>query len=287
MTASRFAVCSAGLYQLSSVINCDDEKAAFSPKEFRSFKIREIKTLSHNTKQFVCELPTPEHQMGMPTASFVMVKGPTGADGKPTLRPYTPVSTNDHKGDFDLVVKTYPNGIVSGYLHSLKVGDSIEVKGPITKFKYVPNSVKHIGMLAGGSGITPMLQVVKEIVNNPEDYTTVHLVFANNTTDDILLRKEIDELAAKHNNLKISYVVAKLDNRDRVSFAGNVYEGYVSEKVIADTMPAPSSDSRILVCGPPGFMDAVSGNKTPDYQQGLVSGLLKKAGYNETMVFKF
>ncbi len=69
--------------------------------------------------------------------------------------------------------------------------------------------------------------------------------------------------------------------------AGNVYEGYVSEKVIADTMPAPSSDSRILVCGPPGFMDAVSGNKTPDYQQGLVSGLLKKAGYDETMVFKF
>jgi cytochrome-b5 reductase len=105
----------------------------------------------------------------------------------------------------------------------VQVGDSIEVKGPITKFKYVPNSVKHIGMLAGGSGITPMLQVVKEIVNNPEDYTTVHLVFANNTTDDILLRKEIDELAAKHNNLKVSYVVAKLDNRDRVSFAGKLH----------------------------------------------------------------
>jgi cytochrome-b5 reductase len=142
-------------------------------------------------------------------------------------------------------------------------------------------------MLAGGSGITPMLQVVKEIVNNPEDHTTVHLVFANNTTEDILLRKEIDELVAKHSNLKVSYVVAKLDNSDRASFAGNVYEGYVSEKVIADTMPTPSSDSRILVCGPPGFMDAISGNKTPDYQQGLVSGLLKKAGYDETMVFKF
>lgn len=35
----------------------------------------------------------------------------------------------------------------------------VEVKGPITKFKYVPNTKKHIAMLCGGSGITPMLQV--------------------------------------------------------------------------------------------------------------------------------
>lgn len=49
----------------------------------------------------------------------------------------------------------------------------------------------------------------------------------------------------------------------------------------------PSADTLVLVCGPPGFMEAVSGSKTPDYKQGDVSGILKRLGYNETMVFKF
>jgi NAD(P)H-flavin reductase len=57
-------------------------------------------------------------------------------------------------------------------------------------------------------------------------------------------------------------------------------KGFVSADIIRDTMPAPGPDSRVLVCGPPGFMNAVSGGKTPDYKQGEVSGLLKAAGYN-------
>lgn len=65
----------------------------------------------------------------------------------------------DVKGHFDLVIKSYPNGVVSKYMDGLKEGDRIEVKGPLPKFKYVPNMKKRIGMVAGGSGITPMLQV--------------------------------------------------------------------------------------------------------------------------------
>ena len=43
----------------------------------------------------------------------------------------------------------------------------------------------------------------------------------------------------------------------------------------------------LQVCGPPGFMAAMSGDKTKDYKQGLVEGLLKAAGYTEDMVYKF
>jgi cytochrome-b5 reductase len=59
----------------------------------------------------------------------------------------------------ELVIKKYPDGKVSGWMHDLKVGDLVEVKGPFPKLAYVPNMKKSIGMICGGTGITPMLQV--------------------------------------------------------------------------------------------------------------------------------
>lgn len=103
---------------------------AFSNKEFRSFKISKINTISSNTKSFEVDLPSPQHEMGMATASCFMIKG-KDEDGKIVARPYTPTSLNDQKGKFEILIKTYPQGKVSGYLHSLKVGDKIEVKGDI------------------------------------------------------------------------------------------------------------------------------------------------------------
>ena len=75
------------------------------------------------------------------------------------LRPYTPLSRPDAKGYLDLAVKVYPEGKMSKHIDSLKPGDTLDFKGPILKTAYKPNQYEHIGMVAGGTGITPMLQV--------------------------------------------------------------------------------------------------------------------------------
>ena len=147
-----------------------------------------------------------------------------GEGGKPVIRPYTPVSHPDEKGHFDLVVKessraephiaaplprlaifsrcrraqAYPTGVMSKHFAQMKVGDVLECKGPIVKLEYKPNMKKSIGMVAGGTGITPMLQVIEEVLRNPADKTTLSLVFGNVTEADILLKSRIDALAAKH-----------------------------------------------------------------------------------------
>ena len=53
-------------------------------------------------------------------------------------------------------------------------------------------------MLAGGTGITPMYQVAKALLQDPEEYTTISLIYANVTEDDILLKKELDELSQEY-----------------------------------------------------------------------------------------
>merc|ERR1712086_624678 len=147
--------------------------------------------------------------MGMTTAGMLMVEG-VGKDGKVVARPYTPVTRDSTTtGHLDLVVKNYPDGNVSTYLHSRQVGDLIKLKGCFTKTKLVPNKHKEIGMIAGGSGITPMLQVIEELLEAPEDTTKMTLLFCNQTPDDIVLAERFDELAAKSPRFKVVYCVDK------------------------------------------------------------------------------
>eukprot|EP01035_Chromulina_nebulosa_P023410 gene23410-30340_t len=195
---------------------------------------------------------------------------PLDANGKPTFRPYTPTSLNSEKGHFELVIKSYPTGVVSKYLDTLKVGDTIEVKGPIPKFTYVANSKKRIGLIAGGSGITPMIQVIKEILSNTSDKTEIDLLYSNTSEDDVIYKDQLDQLAKHHKNLKITYVISSK-------------QGRISKSTIEKVLPSKSylsPDSLILVCGPPSFMESISGSKTPDYKQGLVGGYLKEIGFN-------
>ena len=67
--------------------------------------MKEVIPVNHNTKIFRFNLESPEHTLGLPVAGCVVTKGPTGADGKPVIRPYTPLTAPDAKGYFDLIVK--------------------------------------------------------------------------------------------------------------------------------------------------------------------------------------
>lgn len=56
--------------------------------------------------------------------------------GRPVIRPYTPISRSDTPGELAFLIKKYDNGLASGYIHGLKPGDKLAIKGPIPKFPY-------------------------------------------------------------------------------------------------------------------------------------------------------
>ncbi|XP_036091437.1 NADH-cytochrome b5 reductase 1 isoform X3 [Rousettus aegyptiacus] len=103
---------------------------------------------------------------------------------------------------------------MSQYLNSLKIGDMVEFRGPSGLLTYTgkgnfsiqpdkksppePRVAKSLGMIAGGTGITPMLQLIRAILKDPEDPTQCCLLFANQTEKDIILREDLEELQAQH-----------------------------------------------------------------------------------------
>ncbi|KAI9222972.1 NADH-cytochrome b5 reductase [Blastocladiella britannica] len=261
-----------------------DLPPALSPAEFRAFKLAAVEPISHNTARFRFALPHKDQTIGMPTTSFVLTKFTPEGAAEPVVRPYTPTSTDDVRGHFDLVIKQYPDGKMSKHIFSLKVGDSLEVKGPLPKYPLAANQHKEIGMIAGGTGLTPMLQVVNKLLRDPTDTTKLTLLFANVSESDILLKADLDALAAKHGDrFKVHYVIDKAENA--AAWTGEV--GHINKDLIKKYIPSPSADNvKVFVCGPPGMMKAISGSKAPDFSQGELDGVLKDLGYNKDQVFK-
>ena len=176
--------------------------------------------LSHDTVKFVFGLPSPNMVLGLPIGQHISLKF-TDSDGKAVQRSYTPVSDSATLGEIHLVIKVYRSGVhpkfpdggkMSQHLDALKVGECILVKGPKGHLEWQGHgqfSVKPLGkplenrscsqiaMMAGGTGITPMLQILHAIFQSSDgnDTTTrVKLIYANQTVDDILVREELEAL---------------------------------------------------------------------------------------------
>jgi len=229
----------------------------------------------------------------MNVASCLLVRAAIG-DEQPdgsrayVIRPYTPITRPGQTGYLDMAVKTYPNGKMSQHMKCLKLGDKLDFQGPFLKTAYVANQFSHVGMVAGGTGIAPMLQLLDEILENPADKTKVSLVFANVSANDILFKSLIDAREACYpERLSVYYVVKEAPPplANTPEWKGGV--GYFTPAMLASQLPPPSNQSMVYVCGTPQIYKAVCGEKPPHpKEQGEFGGILKELGYSSSNVFK-
>jgi cytochrome-b5 reductase len=112
----------------------------------------------------------------------------TEMDGEQITRPYTPISTNAEAGHFDLLVKHYgPTAHMSRFMHEMAPGDKIAFKHIAPNVKtQAPFPYKKIGMLVGGTGITPMTQALHAILGDTSDGPHVTMIYGSRMQEDIL-----------------------------------------------------------------------------------------------------
>lgn len=170
--------------------------------------------------------------MGLPIGQHISIGAMlTQPDGtvKEIIRSYTPISGDHQPGYFDLLIKVYPQGNITQHLAGLKLGNSIRVRGPKGAFTYTKNMVRYFGMIAGGTGLTPMLQIIRAIIRGrPEDdKTEVDLIFANVNEHDILLREDLEQISKTDNGIRIHHVL----NNPPENWSGGV--GFVNSDMIS------------------------------------------------------
>ncbi|VUC22033.1 unnamed protein product [Clonostachys rosea] len=226
------------------------------PDTFQEFELAEKTVISHNVAIYRFKLPAKTSILGLPIGQHISIGAPIEQpDGttKEIVRSYTPISGDHQPGYFDLLIKSYPQGNISKHMASLIVGQTIRVRGPKGAFVYTPNMVRHFGMIAGGTGITPMLQVIRAIVRGREkgDRTEVDLIFANVTAQDILLQEDLDSLTKEDAGIRVHYVLDKPPE----GWTGGV--GYVTADMITKWLPKPADDVKVLLCGPPPMISGL------------------------------
>jgi cytochrome-b5 reductase len=225
------------------------------------YRITAIQVDTHDTKTFRFALPE-NATLDMLPGDHLFVHATV--NGKTVKRPYTPSSLPGTVGDFALTVKRYEAGIVSKHIHDQKIGDTVLMSGPNEGGHWVEGMAKKVGFVAGGTGITPMIAIIRWILTKRLD-VELFLIFANKTEMDIIFRKEWARDVREHTNFHCYHVL----EQPPTGWTQGV--GRVTTDILRAQLPPPGPGTIVFLCGPPPMVEALEET-------------LRKLGYSEEAI---
>ena len=168
-------------------------------------------------------------------------------DGAPVHKPYTirsgPKEALGENGSYTLTIKrTEPAYASAWILEHWQEGDAVDISGPLGDFYYQDlRDRKNVIAIAGGSGITPFYSMASAIVDGIEDFNMT-ILYGSRRSDGILLKKEIEELAARSSGrVRVVHVLSEEEKPG--------YEhGFITAELIQKY--APVGLYSVFMCGP-------------------------------------
>lgn len=216
--------------------------------------------VSWDSKIFTFKLEHDEQSLGLPTGQHLMMRLRDPVTREAIIRSYTPISEVTDKGEVNILIKVYNDtaekqgGKMTKALDAIPVGHSIDFKGPIGKFEYLGKGrcsingderiVKRFFMICGGSGVTPIFQVFRAVMQDQDDLTTCTVLNGNRLEEDILCREDLDRFATGNEaRCKLLYTLTKATEA-WTGLRGRIGADLLKEHV------ALQEDSMVLICGP-------------------------------------
>ena len=218
------------------------------------------RVVSWDTRIFTFKLEHEEQTLGLPVGQHLMIRLKDPSTGEAIIRSYTPISPTTKKGYLEVLVKIYfdtetiKGGKMTKAMEALPLCVDVEFKGPIGKFEYLgkglcainsnKKTVKRFLMICGGSGVTPIFQVFRAVMQDSDDTTECILLDGNRLIEDILCKEDLDLLLqGNEDRARIIYTLTKgPDSWEGVR--GRIDGALVKQHCSKD------ANTLILICGP-------------------------------------
>ena len=233
------------------------------------------KSVSWDTRIFTFKLNHDTQALGLPTGQHLMLRLRDPVTREAIIRSYTPISETSKTGYLDILIKVYGDvpatadvparagGKMTKALDAIPTGHWVDVKGPIGKFVYQGKGVCAVNsrerkirkfiMICGGSGITPIFQVLRAVMQDKEDPTTCTLLNGNRLVEDILCKQDLDRF--------------QQDNEDRCEIMYTLTQGPEDWQGLRGRIAGPllekhcqvgeKGETMVLVCGPEPLEESV------------------------------
>lgn len=238
-------------------------------KQFHSLRLAEKITETKDSCSFVFSIPSElREQYKFKAGQYLTLK--VDVNGSEQRRAYSIYTTPD-RDDIGITVKRVDKGLVSNYLiDKVQKGDTIEVMVPDGRFIVEPDHLSHRDhyFIAGGSGITPVFSMIQTILE-AEPKSTCHLLYANRNEDNIIFKKQLDDILLRHEDqFYLDYIISQPHQAKAGGLSGlfgkkaapswRGLKGRINHEILtkyAEDHPSKSRKDTYYLCGPSGIIE--------------------------------
>jgi ring-1,2-phenylacetyl-CoA epoxidase subunit PaaE len=178
-------------------------------------------------------------------------------DDEPVTRSYSLSSSPDEDIKPSITVKRVNGGVMSNFiLDNISDIHKWYIDGPYGKFTPLTSAYtsRHIVLMAGGSGITPLYSIARSILSRSPD-TKVHLIYSSRTQEDIIYRNAIEGLTERFTGRLNCYHVLSQpkDFIESTVFNGRLNK-LIAQELITQATADPLNNVQYFICGPSELM---------------------------------
>lgn len=207
-----------------------------------------VTDITHDVRSFSFTLDD-RAQLRFTPGQYLTLQVPV--DGVPVERCYTISSAPADADELTITVKRVPDGPVSNWLHDhLRVGDVLHGSGPLGVFSSDHHPAEQLVLLSAGSGITPVMSMLREMINRGSTQQ-IRFIHSARSPDDIIFRAELEWLD-RYPNVDVTIIC----EGDSATEHWQGPTGRLSPAVLLKAAPALLG-SEIFTCGPAPYMAAV------------------------------
>jgi glycine betaine catabolism B len=165
-------------------------------------------------------------------------------------RSYTIASSPTRRDFLEVTVKREEHGTVSGFLHNVHEGDTLQTTGPSGGFTFLGDAANSIVLISGGVGITPMMSVLRYLTDRswPGD---MFFIFGCRGEQDVIYREELEYLQRRYPNLHLTITAMEAPSSNWPYARGSI-----TKELLVAAVPHIAT-RRVHLCGPKPMMDAV------------------------------